>query len=784
MSGPRRDDDKTELEETTERLRVKEQELARLHAVLRASKVALWDWNLRTNEVEYSDEWKRQIGCELDEVGTSLDEWQSRVHPDDLALMKQIVPAFLEKPWPDYSAEFRMRHKDGSWRWILCHADILHDEKGRAWRMLGSQIDITDKKNAERALAARESQLALFIEHCAAPVAMFDREMRYIASSRRWRSAYRLDGPLEGRCHYDVFDGITDEWRAAHERSLAGAVERCEEDRYVRTDGTVDWLRWEIRPWLGAEGEIGGVIIFSEVITRRKLAEQSLQESRMRLEAALRAGGIGTWIWDLREDRVDVDDWILQIAGRTREEFAGATFERMLTFVVGEDVPFVRDSFRLAVEGQQDVDHEMRVLKPDGTIVWLASKGRVERDENGRPARVVGAVVDITHSKRLEQELLQAQKLDAIGKLAGGVAHDFNNILTVILGQASLISMRKDLPAPIAGSVHEITIAAQRAADLSSQLLAFGRRQVMQLRDVNLNEAVAAGSMMFERMLGKPIRIELACSVANAPVQVDPGMLTQMLLSLVTNARDAMPDGGTLTLGTGIERYDEESASGVPGASPGTWVHFSVADTGTGISREVLPHVFEPFFTTKDVGKGTGLGLSTVYGIVKQHGGWISIDTETGRGTSVKVHLPAGADLQSVIEEESPAARAPARGRGILLVEDEPAVRTLVRMTLEKFGYAVWTAEDGVAAREVWEANAREIDLVLTDVVMPGGVTGPQLVSTLRESRPDLKVILSSGHGADVVGDRFDWSSDAVFLQKPYDIQNLVGTVKRLLEDG
>jgi PAS domain S-box-containing protein len=519
-------------------------------------------------------------------------------------------------------------------------------------------------------------------------------------------------------------------------------------------------------------------------ITDEKIAEESLRESQLRLRAALQAGGIGTWIWDVAEDRFDVDDWILQIAGRSREEFEGATFERMLTFVLEDDVPFVRESLRRAIEESEEVEHEMRIRRPDGETLWLAVKGRVERDAEGRPMRVAGAVVDVTHSKRLEQELQQAQQLDAIGKLAGGVAHDFNNILTVILGQASLTAMRKDLPPPVSDSVREITVAAQRAADLASQLLAFGRRQVMQLRDVDLNEVVAAASMMLERLLGKSIRLDVMRGVPKALVRVDPGMITQVVLALAENAREAMPGGGTLTIGTGVDRYDEASAADVTGASPGTWVCLTVSDTGTGIAREVLPHVFEPFFTTKGVGKGSGLGLSTVYGIAKQHGGWVSVATEGGRGTTFQLHLPAGGELQAADEQKPVATRAEGHGPGILLVEDEPAVRTLVRMTLEKFGYTVWTANGGAAALEVWEDMADEIDLLLTDVVMPGGVTGPQLVATLREKRPELKVILSSGHGADIVGDRFEWSSVAVFLQKPYDIHNLVGTVQRLLAGG
>jgi two-component system, cell cycle sensor histidine kinase and response regulator CckA len=781
MKRANSDLDALSREEAIDRLRAREDELARLHAALEASKVALWDWNLVTNKVEYSTEWNRQVGCGPDEIGTSLSEWRNRVHPDDLERMMRIVPAFIANPWPDYSVEFRMRHKDGSWRWILCHADVLRDEAGGPLRMLGSQIDITDEKKAEQALAMRESQLAQFIEHCGAPMAMFDREMRYIAASRRWRKEFRVEGAVEGRRHYDLFPDLPERWIDVHARCLNGAVEKCEEDKIVHADGSVDWLRWEARPWLEAGGEIGGIVISGEVITARKAAEESLHESQLRLRAALQAGGIGTWIWDVTGDRVDVDDWTLHIAGRSREEFEGASFERMLTFVLEDDVPFVRESFRHAIEDSEEVEHEMRIPRPDGEIVWLAVKGRVERDAEGRPMRVIGALVDVTHSKRLEQELQQAQQLDAIGKLAGGVAHDFNNILTVILGQASLTAMRKDLPPAVSDSLREITVAAQRAADVASHLLAFGRRQVMQLRDVDLNELVSAAAMMLERELGRSIRLDVVRGLPRALVRVDPAMITQVVLALAENAREAMPRGGTLTIATGVERYDEASAADVTGASPGTWVCLTVADTGTGIAREVLPHVFEPFFTTKGVGKGSGLGLSTVYGIAKQHGGWVSVATEAGRGSTFQLHLPADEKLQAVEEQKPVAVRAEGRGQGVLLVEDEPAVRTLVRMTLEKFGYTVWTASGGEAALGVWEDNADEIDLLLTDVVMPGGMTGPQLVATLREKRPELKVILSSGHGADIVGDRFEWRRDAMFLQKPYDIQNLVGTVQRLL---
>jgi hypothetical protein len=389
---------------------------------------------------------------------------------------------------------------------------------------------------------------------------------------------------------------------------------------------------------------------------------------------------------------------------------------------------------------------------------------------------------DITERKRLEEQLLQSQKMEAIGQLAGGMAHDFNNILTVTHGHALLLLGEKNLSKSAKESAQQIAQAAERAAGLTRPLLAFSRRQVMQLRRLDLNEVLGTMTTMLGRMLGEDIVLQLKYWPQPAQLQANASMIEQVLLNLAVNARDAMPKGGQLAIEISVTSVGANAATSHPEAYPGEFVCLGVVDNGGGIAPENLRRIFEPFFTTKEAGKRTGLGLTTVYGIVKQHRGWIEAESELGKGASFRIFLPESKAKDGV------AARRPAKQsvRGgtetILVVEDEAPVRELVCKLLSGYGYKVLQAETGVKALQVWRRSKGKIQLLLTDLVMPDRLNGRELAEQLRKNRPQLKVIFSSGYSADVVGKDFVLKRDQYFLQKPYDLQKLAFTVRSCLD--
>ncbi len=463
---------------------------------------------------------------------------------------------------------------------------------------------------------------------------------------------------------------------------------------------------------------------------------------------------------------------------RPEEMTARPAFER----IHPEDAPQVTAAIQRALaQSGVPASVEYRFHHKDGSWRTLESVGRSIVDSTGENVIAVNSR-DVTEHRKLEEQLRQSQKMDAIGQLAGGVAHDFNNILAAITMQTELLRMEEGLTATAHDGLQEIRVATERAANLTRQLLLFSRKQVVQSRDLDLNEVVASLARMLQRIIGEDVRLQLHLHPTPLRTRADAGMLDQVLMNLAVNARDAMPKGGTLRLETATQVLTEAAAARHPDATPGDYVRLQVTDTGCGIPPEVLPRIFEPFFTTKEPGKGTGLGLATVFGIVQQHGGWIDVQSEAGQGTRFLIHLPAlpAADATVTSEATSPTPRGGTET--ILLVEDDPAVRKLTLATLKRHGYQVVEAGSGAAALRVWPEVRERVALLLTDLVMPDGVSGHELAQQLRADRAGLKVIYMSGYSADLAGRKLALSPSENFLQKPFPRDALLGAVRRCLD--
>ncbi|HEY4983905.1 MAG TPA: ATP-binding protein [Verrucomicrobiae bacterium] len=392
-------------------------------------------------------------------------------------------------------------------------------------------------------------------------------------------------------------------------------------------------------------------------------------------------------------------------------------------------------------------------------------------------------VEDITERLSLEVQLRQSQKMESVGQLAAGVAHDFNNMLTVIQGHAGILLAKSDLPPQYTDSVQAVYFAAERAAGLTRQLLMFSRKNIMQAKSLDLREVITPMSKMLKRLLGETIALQFQPPPEVPVVRGDAGMIEQVLMNLAVNARDAMPKNGKLTIEIEPVKFDDAQAREIPEARPGTFVCLRVTDNGCGMDSATIRRIFEPFFTTKEPGKGTGLGLATVYGIVKQYEGWIEVTSDVGQGTTFSVFLPAGDLLASAAKEElGPTALVRGGNETILLVEDELVLRDMAFVILNDCGYRVLEAATGVEAVEVWNRHRNAIDLLLIDMVMPEGISGIELAERLTSQKPGLRVIFTSGYSVDDMNTDFIRKGRGDFLQKPYTRTTLAKAVRDCLD--
>jgi len=496
-----------------------------------------------------------------------------------------------------------------------------------------------------------------------------------------------------------------------------------------------------------------------------------LQRSEERFATAFQASPVGMAIQSLREDRfVDVNRAFLALLGLSRETIVGRT-PKELDFIV---------TYAESAAGSNDSTARLSIAGGEPRDV-VVSSARISLE--GEPHALL-LIQDISERLRLESRLRQSQKMEAVGQLAAGVAHDFNNLLTIVEGHASLLLSSGKLPAETVESLEEIEQAAERAADLTRQLLTFSRQQILRPRVLNLNSVLDGLRGMLGRILGE--RVELSClgTPGLPPIYADQTSIEQVIMNLTLNARDAMPKGGRITIETHAAFLTAPNEETPADARPGAYVCLSVSDNGTGMDEATRARIFEPFFTTKEVSKGTGMGLATVYGIVRQHEGWIDVVTEPGQGSTFRVHLPATEKQAEAETTAAPDLDPSGANQTIFIVEDDNAVRSLVREMLEHYDYRVLEAESGDAALARWPEIRGEVELLLTDMVMPGEHNGLDLSRKLLADKPDLKVIYSSGYSSELFSSDVDLVEGRNYLPKPYLTSKLIAIVREAFEKG
>ena len=772
------------------------------------------------------------------------------------------------------------------------------------------------RKHAEKSLADSEQRMRLFIEHAPASLAMFDREMRYLSVSNRWLGNYNLDGrDLTGLSHYEVFPDLPEEWKKAHRRALAGEVVIADEDRFERVDGSVHWLMWEVRPWRDSNGDIGGIVIFTENITERKRREKELERLFEQNKRILDAAGEGIVGLDGKGRTTFANRAALEILGYESHELIGASLHELThhhrsdgrpypegecptysTLKAGVPVrirdemlwrkdgtgfpaaysatPIVEDGkvsgavvtfrditlrmkaldalreseekyrniFENAVEGifqttsegrfvsvnptlanmcgfkspgdmvSSVVDianqiyinpesraqfktiletdgiarnFETQIRRTDGRLLWVSINARAVRDGHGNLLCYEGTIEDISERKRLEEEramaesqLRQAQKLEALGTLAGGVAHDFNNILSIIMGYAELSRMDAEPGSGISQNLQEILTASARARELVKQILAFSRRSEHQKLSLRLDVIVKEAMKILRPSL--PSTIEIKTEVlGKSTVLADPTQMHQVLMNLCTNAAHSMRDnGGVLEVRLRDIVLAAEDIRPLENLKPGRYIELTVKDTGHGVDPGIIGSIFDPFFTTKELGEGTGLGLSVVHGIVKSYAGAINVESTVGKGTAFTVLIPA---IETATERNVEATAAPlSRGQErVLVVDDEPALAEMVRTMLARLGYEAVSCTNGTEALKTFKEKS--FDLVVTDMTMPH-LTGEDLAGEIYKLRPEVPVILMTGFSEKIDAEKAKRLGIKGFLMKPVVMNNLAALIRRLVE--
>ena len=513
-------------------------------------------------------------------------------------------------------------------------------------------------------------------------------------------------------------------------------------------------------------------------VEERRRAEEAVRESEHQFRTMIESAAIGVALVNETGRILEVNPALSTMLGYNRDAIMADGIGELVRTADG-NAPW--SAYRAIVRGErEEVIEEVRCRAVNGPLLWGRAVASAVRDRSGALQFAIVMIENITERKELEERFLQSQKLEAVGRLAGGIAHDFNNLLTTINGLSALLLEEMPGRDALRADVEEIRAAGERAATLTAQLLAFSRKQVVQPEVLDLNAAIHDLAAMLRRMIGEDIALDLELADKLPAIKADRGHITQIVMNLAVNARDAMPRGGKLRVCTSVVALDDTRVARLGTASPGDHVRMTVEDNGHGMDESTMRRIFEPFFTTKAIGKGTGLGLATVYGIVKQAGGGIDVHSQPGRGSTFTIFLPVSA-AYTAPPRTAPASAAPGGGETILVVEDEDAVRSLVARVLRTRGYRVLEAASGTIALEVVDAHIGSIDLILTDVIMPG-MSGPDLVRRLIAERPTLRVIYMSGYTQDEVLHHGVRQDAASFLEKPMTPGGLAARVREVLD--
>ena len=714
---------------------------------------------------------------------TSVDPRWKAIHEDGSPFPGETHPSMIALHTGQRQSNVCMgvRRPDGNLNWILINAEpIFYPGTNLARAVVTTFSDITERKKIEEELRKSEERFQIALKNSPTVVFNQDLELRYT-----WINGPVLgwaEGGWLGKTDGELIEAESAARLTAIKRRVLETGKGTRQEVLVRHGGATAYYDLTVEPLRDINGNIDGITCAATDITRVREAERAIQRQEAQISAFFESSPVGMALLsrDLRYLRVNQQ--LARINRVPAGEHVGKTISEVLPTLASTVEPMFRKIFteqasflNIALDGDLSGNS-------DETRHWLASYFPV-RNPTGPPEVAGGFVLDVTEHKRLEEQLLQAQKLEAIGRLAGGIAHDFNNILGVILGHCELMERECSDDAGVVQRTESIKTSAQHAAALTRQLLAFGRKQVMQMQPLDLNEVIRHLSEMLNRVIGENIELVLDLSPSLGRVNADLVQIEQVVMNLIVNARDAMPKGGRLTVATANVDLGAEYLPSRPSVEPGPYVMVSVADTGQGMDERTMSRLFEPFFTTKEMGRGNGLGLSIIYGIVQQSKGQILVNSELGRGSTFKVYLPRLENLPIEALQKKRAISGAIGGGSetILLVEDDEALRDMVSSMLSRAGYKVICAASAREALVVAKAHVGSIALLLTDMILRGSADGQEVYSLVKSQRPDIRVLFMSGYSETFIAASSESSSAIELLEKPFSWEQLRTRVREIL---
>ena len=768
--------DITERKLAEEALRESEQ---RLSLATRSAALGIWDWDVVNNKMTWDDQMFRLYGITEPPKSYGVEIWEKELHPEDRDFAWEACQAALRGE-KEYDIEFRVCWPDGTVRNIRAYGLVLRDDAGNPVRMLGINFDITEHRQAEQALRESEKQKNLILNTTTEMVAYYDQDLHIIWANRA--AAESVDLTVEAlvgrRCH-EVWQGRAEPCDPCPVLQAKQEKQPCENEAQ-----TPDGRYWLLRgyPVLDEKNQLTNLVEFGLDITERKQAEASLRAAERRNQSLLDHSPACHKI-------VDLD---LNLQYISKNGFLMLKLDED-TNVYGKPYPFAffPEAFR---RGMKDRLEQVKATKKTltfeglandikGNDLWLYSTLVPVLNEDHDLEFITVVTADLTQQKHLENELRQSQKMESVGRLAGGVAHDFNNMLNVILGHTEMALEILAPDSPLGIHLQEILNAAERSANMTRQLLAFARKQTISPKELNLNEVITSMLKILRRLIGEDIGLSWSPGARLPLIRIDPGQVDQMLANLAVNARDAIGhQNGKVTIETANVCFDEDYCADHAGFVPGNYVMLAFSDDGCGMDEETRSHIFEPFFTTKGTGEGTGLGLATIYGIVKQNDGFVNVYSEPGKGTTFRIYLPHLKAEPRQQDDVRNTAAAPAGGNEtILIVEDETAILDMTRAMLESMDYTVLTATTPSEALRMTFERTCKIDLLITDVIMPE-MNGLQLTKSLHERCPSVRTLFMSGYTADVIAHHGVLEKGVNFIQKPFSRKQLAAKVREVLD--
>ncbi|MFN3324949.1 MAG: PAS domain-containing protein [Bryobacteraceae bacterium] len=746
-----------------------------LHELLAGVDAVIWEADAVTWRFTFVSRYAEQLlGYPLSRWDEGLRFWIEIIHPEDRKVtvgtcMREIAAG------RDHRLEYRMRTSAGRIVWVRDLVHLVRSENGELTRLRGVMIEITPQKEAEEALVRSERLFRSLIEHAQEIVVILgpDGEIRYQSPSVVQLFGWTPE-ELAGRRFQEILDP-----RDAH---IAGewpqpGVSATREILIRHKDGGERVLE-AIATNLIHDPCVNGIVINGRDITERRNAEEAMRRSDDRFRVATTAANVLVYDWAVGVEGIE---WIGDVDSALGYAPGGfpRTIEGWKKALHPADRERVIAAIQRALESAGVFHEEYRIQTAAGTWRYWLDHGSVLKDGKGVPSRIIGACLDITDQRQLEEQLREGQRMEAIGRLAGGIAHDFNNLLTIINGYSQQILRRLSPHDPLRKSVAEIARAGERSAALTQQLLAFSRKQLLHPQSLDLNRIIGDMQELIGSLIGQGITLQISLDPLLGRVRADSSQLEQIIMNLVVNARDAMPSGGSLLIETGNIAIDENWAK-LRETPPGAYALLAVTDTGVGMDDQTRARIFEPFFTTKELGRGTGLGLATVYGIVRQSGGYISVYSKPGQGATFRVHLPISGKAGPAPYRTERRIVAAAEPATILLVEDEPGVRELVHLALTQAGHVVLAASNAADALRLVESRSPSADLLVTDVVMPG-LSGPELAARLRRTMPKLGVLYMSGFTDKALSNAGLLEPDTRLLRKPFTMDQLLAQTNELL---